>query len=143
MLSSAAVGSPQRAASSAVDASKPRRSRKKGLTTVDRRSRVSRRITELQALFLSALERAGAVLTPMRRMRLEEAAQLKALAEKARGDYLRDAVGSLDDVVRIERKADAAVRAIGLPSESSRPAPPSLADYMKSVAPSRASEETA
>ena len=39
---------------------------------------------------------------------------MKALAEQARGNYLRDGVGSLDNVVRIERRAEHAVRALRL-----------------------------
>jgi hypothetical protein len=105
--------------------SKRKQSRRKDLTTIDRRGRVYRRIRELEMLFLSTFEGAGVPLTPMRRMRIAEAAQLKTLAEKARGDTLRGGSGSLDDVIRVERRADAAVRAIGLPSDA--PREPSLA----------------
>jgi hypothetical protein len=58
-----------------------------------------------------------------------EAAELKALTELARGNYLRSAEGNLDDVVRIERAAAAAVRAIGLPPEKG-PKPPTLAERL-------------
>ncbi len=148
--------------------------RKKRPTTVDRRLRISQRMAELRALFLSTLESAGVPLTPMRQMLLEEAVQLKALAEKARGDYLRggarpsgrpasgqtrkaaasvagasvegcqrpslddakaDAAVTLNDVVRIERKADAAVRAIGLPSDKPRDAAPASAPPAPTSAP--------
>jgi hypothetical protein len=115
------------------------RSRRKDLTTVDKRSRVYRRIRELETLFLSTFEIAGVALTPMRRMRIAEAAQLKALAEKARGDTLRGGAGSLDDVVRIERRADAAVRAIGLPSDA--PRQPTLAEVLAGPRQTRAEIE--
>ena len=115
------------------------RSRRKDLTTVDKRSRVYRRIRELEALFLRTFESAGVALTPMRRMRVAEAAQLKALAEKARGDTLRGGAGSLDDVVRIERRADAAVRAIGLPSDT--PRQPTLAEVFAGPRQTRAEIE--
>jgi len=82
------------------------------LTTVNRSTRLGKRIDELKALFSEALGEDA--LAPMRRMRIAEAAELKALAEKARGDYLRDGAGTLDDIVRIERKADQAVRALGI-----------------------------
>ena len=101
------------------------------LTTVDRRSRVFRRITELQALFLSALESAGVELSPLRRMKIEEAAQLKALAEKTRGDYLRDGVGTLDDIVRIERKAELAVKGLGIVEGKAAQRPRRLADVLR------------
>jgi len=101
----------QRAPSGAQGAVKPKRIRdnKRPPTWIDKRGRVWLRIVELQSLFVSAIEGAGAVVTPIRRMRIEEAAELKALAEKARGDYLRDGVGSLDEVIRCERNAAAAV----------------------------------
>jgi hypothetical protein len=114
------------APASAVEA--PRRSRKRTLTKVNRGSIIGKRIDELKALFTAAL--GDDALAPMRRMRIAEAAELKALAEKARGDYLRDGVGVLDDIVRIERKADQAVR--GLRINESKPKPPSLAEYLAS-----------
>jgi hypothetical protein len=134
---------PTTLSSSARDTPKQRpkriRSRRKDLTTVDKPSRVYRRIRELETLFLLAFESAGVALTPMRRMRIAEAAQLKALAEKARGDTLRGGAGSLDDVVRIERRADAAVRAIGLPSDA--PRQPTLAEVFAGPRQTRAEIE--
>jgi len=104
------MATPSARQASAADA--PRRSRAKRLTTVNRSTRLGKRIDELKALFSEALGEDA--LAPMRRMRIAEAAELKALAEKARGDYLRDGAGTLDDIVRIERKADQAVRALGI-----------------------------
>ena len=125
--------------SGAGDTPKQRRSRRKDLTVTDKRGRVYRRIRELEVLFLQTFEGAGVPLTPMRRMRIAEAAQLKALAEKARGDTLRGGAGSLDDVVRIERRADAAVRAIGLPSDT--PRQPTLAEVFGGPRQTRAEIE--
>jgi hypothetical protein len=122
---SAAFTAPQGAASSAVVAPKPRRSRKRTLTTVDRRTRVWKRIAELTALFTAAL---GVEATPLRRMKIEQAAQLTALAEIARGRFMRNGDGTLDDIVRLERKADGAVRALGV--VESKPKPPSIADIV-------------
>ena len=62
-------------------------------------------------MFLAAL---GGEPTPLKRMRVEKAAQLSAIAELARGDFMRDGRGTLDDIVRCERKADQAIRALGL-----------------------------
>jgi hypothetical protein len=118
---------------------RPKRDRRKGLTVTDRRGRVHRRIRELEMLFLSTFEIAGVALTPMRRMRIAEAAQLKALAEKARGDTLRGGGVPLDDVIRVERRADAAVRAIGLPDDA--PREPSLAEVLAGPRQTRAEIE--
>jgi hypothetical protein len=40
-------------------------------------------------------------ITPIRRLAIEKAAELTALSEKARGDFMRDGVGTLDDIVRL------------------------------------------
>ena len=136
---SPAVASRPRATSSAGDARKPRRSRKRTLTTVDRRTRVWIRIADLTAMLTAAL---GSVeLTPMRRMKIEQAAQLTALAELARGRFMRDGEGTLDDIVRLERKADSAVRALGI--VESKPKPASLADYIAARTAAKAATEPA
>jgi hypothetical protein len=104
---------PETVAYAAEVAPKVRRSRAIVLTRVDRRTALGKRIAELTAIYTAALGSADA-LSPMKRIKIEEAAQLKALAERARGDYLRAGTGSLDDIVRIERKASAAERALGI-----------------------------
>jgi len=91
----------------------PRRSRAMTLTRVDRRGRMGKRIDELRGIYVAALGGPDG-LSPIRRMRVAEAAELKALAEMTRGDYLRTGSGVLDDIVRIERKASAAERALGI-----------------------------
>jgi hypothetical protein len=100
-------------ASSAHAAQKPALSRALTLTRVDRRGRMGKRIAELRAIYVAALGGPDA-LSPIKRMRVDEAAQLKALAELARGDFMRDGKGSIDDIVRIERKASAAERVLGI-----------------------------
>ena len=58
----------------------------------------------------------------MRRLMVAEAAELKAVAELARGDYMRgNARGSLDDIVRLERRAEQAVRALGIIEAKRKP----------------------
>jgi len=94
-----------------ADVHSPRRDRRRTLTKLDGRLPLGRRFAELIVLFTAAVH---GEMTPMRRLKVERAAQLCALAEQARGDYMRDGRGSLDDLVRIERKADSSVRAIGL-----------------------------
>jgi hypothetical protein len=116
------------AMSAANEPQKPRRSRAQTLTGVDKRTTLGKRIAELKALYIDALGGADA-LSPMMRLKVDEAAQLKALAERARGDYLRDGTGSLDDVVRIERKASAAERALRI-VDKVRDTTPSLAEYL-------------
>jgi hypothetical protein len=50
----------------------------------------------------------------MRKLKIEKAADLTAMAEQMRGDFMRDGKGTLDDIVRLERKADQAARALGI-----------------------------
>jgi len=106
---------------------KPRRSNKIILTGVDKRTALGKRIVELKALFVEALGGVDAI-SAIKRMKVDEAAQLKALAELCRGDFMRDAKGNLDDIVRIERKAEHAVRALRIVEAA--PKPPSLRDYI-------------
>jgi hypothetical protein len=105
----------------------PKRCRAKPLTKVDRRSVAGKRIGELKALFLAAL--ADREQTPMLVHKVGQAAELLAMAEKGRGDYLRGEHCQLDDVVRAERRAEAAVAALGI-REPAKPQTPSLAQYL-------------
>jgi hypothetical protein len=89
----------------------PKRDRRLTLTKIDRRGRLGKRVAELTGMFAAAV---GGEQTPMRKLKVEKAAQLTALAELARGDFMRDGKGTLDDIVRLERKADQAVRSLGL-----------------------------
>jgi hypothetical protein len=89
----------------------PKRDRKLTLTKIDKRGRLGKRVAELNTMFAGAV---GGEQTPMRKLKVEQAAQLTALAELARGDFMRDGKGTLDDIVRCERKADQAVRALGI-----------------------------
>jgi hypothetical protein len=89
----------------------PKRDRRLTLTKIDRRGRLGKRVAELTAMFAAAV---GGEQTPMRKLKVERAAQLTALAEFARGDFMRDGKGTLDDIVRLERKSDQAVRSVGL-----------------------------
>jgi hypothetical protein len=109
------------APASAVEA--PRRSRKRTLTKVNRGSVLGKRIDELKTLFASAF--AADDLTPMRREKIGAAAQLQAMAEAERGAWMRgEARCDLDELVRLERRATQAVKAIGIPE--GKPKPPSI-----------------
>jgi hypothetical protein len=120
---STAIVAPSARLVSETDAPRPRRSRAKRLTTVNRSTRLGKRIDELKALFTETLGEDA--LTPMRRMRIAEAAELKAGAEVERGKWMRgEARCDLDELVRLERKADQAVRALGIvetPPETPKP----------------------
>ena len=64
---------------------------------------------------------------------IERAAQLQALAEAARARALRaDPKVTLDDVVRLSRLAEHAVRALHLDQRNTTQKQPSLSDYLRS-----------
>jgi hypothetical protein len=103
----------------------PKRDRRLTLTKIDKLGRLGKRVAELTAMFAAAV---GGEQTPMRKLKVEKAAELTALAELARGDFMRDGKGTLDDVVRLERKADQAVRSLGITERDPRPTSP-LAEH--------------
>ena len=125
-LESFAGSAPHAGRSVAVE----KRSRRKTLTRVDMRSPLGMRIKELKALFEFAFP---GELTALRREKINDAAQLKALCEKARGEYMREGTGSLKDLAAMERKADQAVRSLGI-IEEARARPVTLADYLEARA---------
>jgi hypothetical protein len=96
---------PQRAAVA------PKRDRRLTLTKLDRRGRFGRRVAELTAMFTDAI---GGELTPMRRLKVERAAQMVAVSEQARGNFMRDGAGNLEGILLAERRAAAACRAVGI-----------------------------
>ena len=103
------------------DSASPKRDRRLTLTRIDKRGRLGKRIVELTAIFAAAV---GGELTPMHRLKIQRAAELGALAELARGAYLRGEGGDLHEVIRAERKADQATRALGI--SEAKPKGPSL-----------------
>ncbi len=64
------------------------------LTRVDRRTALGKRIAELKALYISACGGADA-LSPVKRLRIDEAAQLEALAASRR---LRSVLSAAEQV---------------------------------------------
>jgi hypothetical protein len=110
---------------------KRKRSRRRlALRPIDRRTQAGRRIGELRQVFTAALVDAGVELTPMRRLKVEQASAALATAELARARYMRDGETGgkvLDELLRAERRADAAVKRLGLPYERPVPAPPASA----------------
>lgn len=89
----------------------PKRDRRLKLTKIDRRGRLGKRVAELTAMFAAAV---GGELTAMRRMKVERAAEMTAISELARGDFMRDGSGNLENILLAERRAAAACRAVGI-----------------------------
>ena len=100
------------------------------LVKLDRRTRLGRRVGELSAHFTKALGGPSAI-SPLLATKIADAAQLKAIAERARADYLGGRKVSLGHVVRIERRADNAVKALHLPE--AKPKPMSFRDRLAQV----------
>jgi hypothetical protein len=111
-----------------TDPAAPRRCRTKKLTSVNRSTRLGKRIDELRALYEAAFP--AGELSPMRRERIGEAAQLKAMAEAERGAWMRgEARCDLDELIRLERRAVAAVKALGIVEETRARKPSPLAEH--------------
>lgn len=128
MFESPAIAAPTVAQREGDGTPAPRRDRRLTLTRVSRRTRMGKRIGELTALFASAFSAAD--MTPMRRERIAEAAQLKAMAEAERGAWMRgEAKCDLDELVRLERRAVAAVKALGI-SEATLERKLSVPEYL-------------
>jgi hypothetical protein len=106
----------------------PKRDRRLTLTKIDRRGRLGKRVAELAAMFAAAF---GGEHSPMRKLKVEKAAQLTAPTDLARGDFMRDGKGTLDDIVRLERKADQVVRSPGPPEAKSKPSNPLAAHFSR------------
>jgi hypothetical protein len=104
-----------------------KRDRRRSLTRIDMRSRLGKRIAELSLVFAGALGGSRGELSAVRKLKIEQAAQLMALAEQARGEIMRGVKGT-SDIVRLERAAAAAVRALG--ELEPRPKPPTLAEIL-------------
>jgi hypothetical protein len=100
------------APSSRDDPSCERRSRAKRLTFVNRSTRLGKRIDELRKMFTEAV--AERSQTPTLALKVEQAAQKTAVAELARGRYMRGEGDRLEAVMTAERLAERAVKALGL-----------------------------
>lgn len=111
------------------DRATPKRVRRRTLTKIDRRGRLGRRIDELVSLFPTAL--GDSDVSPLRLERVREAAQLKALAERVRGEFMREGTGELADIVSLERRAEQAVRALGIVDGRKAPTSPLVAHFAK------------
>ncbi len=99
--------------SATIAPSKPKRVRARTLTTVSKATRLGKRIAELKSIYADTVG-PGAASSPLMALRVAEAAETKALAEFARGNFLRGTSSDrLDDIIRAERRAVAAEKALG------------------------------
>jgi hypothetical protein len=116
------------AASAAPSPMPPRRKRdrRRTLTKIDQRSRLGKRIRELTVLFSGAL---GGDPSSILKLKIDQAAQLSAIAELARGDHMRGK--PTGDIVRLERAAASAVRALG--DLEAKPRPKTLAEVLQAA----------
>jgi hypothetical protein len=106
-----------------------RRRRRKPPQPFDKRTGPGRRAAMLAAHFR---QRLGPIADdPVTAGAIERAAQLQALAEAARARALRaDPLVSLDDVVRLHRLSEFAVRALRLDRNNMKQTTPSLSTYL-------------
>jgi hypothetical protein len=94
---------------------------------IDGRSAAAKRAKRLTAEYVAALGGSDAV-DPVMLAKVRRAAELVVVAECARAKAMQgDAV--LDDMVRVDRLADLAVRRLGLDRKPASPVP-SLAEYV-------------
>src|SRR5580658_7152217 len=78
------------------------------LARPDTRTRFGRRWKQLVADFTDALRGQGTINAVLA-MKVQDAAMLKAIAERARADYLEGRKITLGHLIRVERRADNAV----------------------------------
>jgi hypothetical protein len=98
---------------------------------VDGRSAVARRAKQLTADFIAALGGHSAVDSVLM-AKVRRAAELVVVAERARVAALHGSAVALDDLVRVERLAELAVRRLGI--DQREPDKPDLDDYLASKA---------
>jgi hypothetical protein len=96
---------------------------------IDYRRRVGKRARELSQHFTAAIVAAGRELSIELIVAIGKAAELVALVEDMRARALRGVDVNADDLVRMQRLADASVRRLNLPSAANKPTP-TLAEYL-------------
>jgi hypothetical protein len=111
-----------------VTSAKPKPNKRRARVSIDKRFAVGRRIKELTATFCERLN-LDANADPLLLAAIDRAAQLQALAEQAAARALRaDPKVAYDDVVRLSRLADHAVRRLHLDRHGTKQ--PSLSEYL-------------
>jgi hypothetical protein len=118
-------------ATSRAVAGKPTRQGKRAPVRIDKRFAIGRRFKELALTFRARLG-LEADSDPLLLTAIERAATLQVLAEDAAARALRaDPKVTLDDVVRLNRLAEIAVRRLRL-DRNNATRPPSLPEYLRS-----------
>ena len=112
---------------------KPKPNKRRARVQIDKRFFLGRRIAQLTAIFA---ERAGLDDAndpdPMLQAAVEKAARLVALTEDATAKATKaDPRVSLDDVVRLSRMSDLAVRRLRLDDRRNTKTQPGLADLLR------------
>jgi hypothetical protein len=103
-----------------VGAPAPKRERRQLLTKIDGRLPLGKRIKRLVSLFEAAFP--AEALVPLKKEQIATAAQLQGMAEEERGKWMRgEAQCDLDELVRLERAAVAAVKALCLGEAHRKP----------------------
>jgi hypothetical protein len=108
---------------------KPKKlNKRRARVAIDKRFVLGRRVKELVATFRARL---GPIADdPVLAANVKKAAELQALAEESRARALRaNATATLNDVVRLSRLADYAVRKLQL-DRHVKPSVPSLLNYL-------------
>jgi hypothetical protein len=111
-----------------------RKNKRRARRPFDRRYALGRRVQALEDMFR---ERLGAAANdPITSTAIRRAAELVALSEAARARALSaDPSVTMDDVVRLSRAADLAVRRLQLDRRDKPDNGPTLSDYFKVVPP--------
>ena len=110
------------------------RARHRTVDDVDKRSRAGRRAAQLMAQFEAAI---GGNLTDGQKLAVSRAAIMTAIAEDARVRKLNGSADvNLDDLVRLDRVAALAVRALGIKAAEA-PKGPTLAEHLAKLARER------
>jgi hypothetical protein len=103
------------------------------LDAMDGRTIAARRARELARGFEAEL---GGSLSVSRRLAVERAAALVAIAEDAQAKRLSGTTEvSLGDLIRVTNAAERAVRQLGIKAPAPAPPPPSLAAWAQQAAP--------
>jgi hypothetical protein len=100
-------------------------------TRLDQRTRAGRRARELREHYTAALQQAGRDVSSVELISaISRASELQAISEELRASAMRGVPTSPDDLVRLDRLANLALRALRLPSASSKQTP-TLGDLLR------------
>jgi hypothetical protein len=120
--------------------------RKQGIRTIDDldgRTKRAKRVAELIGTFGAELTKSGRTLGATEIAAIRHAALMTALSEDAAARRLDGSTEvSLEDIVRLTRASQTAVRMLGI-KPGAAPKPPSLPEYLASLAPQPAAVQPA